>query len=161
LEFPLVFLSGMEEGLFPHKMSAQEPQQLEEERRLCYVGMTRAMQKLFLTYAECRRLHGDETYQRPSRFIQEVPGSLLDEVRLKSKTSRPITSTTATYVQPISMDIAETLGFRLGQRVKHAKFGEGLILNYEGQGEQARVQVKFNKAGVKWLVATYAKLEAY
>jgi DNA helicase-2/ATP-dependent DNA helicase PcrA len=162
LEFPLVFLSGMEEGLFPHKMSAQEPQQLEEERRLCYVGMTRAMQKLFLTYAECRRLHGDETYQRPSRFIQEVPGSLLDEVRLKSKTSRPITSTTsAAYVQPISMDIAETLGFRLGQRVKHAKFGEGLILNYEGQGEQARVQVKFNKAGVKWLVSSYAKLEAY
>lgn len=154
LEFPLVFLTGLEEGLFPHQMSSQDAQQLEEERRLCYVGMTRAKQKLYLTYAESRRLHGHESYQKPSRFLQEVPGELLEEVRMKAKISRPMSF--SSYVEP---DFSDEQGFQLGQRVRHAKFGEGTIMNYEGQGDTARVQVKFTRHGVKWLVATYAKLE--
>lgn len=160
LEFPLVFLCGMEEGLFPHHMSAEEPGRLEEERRLCYVGMTRAMRKLYLTYAEVRRLHGSENYHRPSRFIKEIPKELIEEVRLKTQIVRPA-RTTSFETDPVDYDqtIGDT-GFRLGQRVMHPAFGQGVILNYEGQGLHARVQVKFADAGVKWLVAAYAKLEA-
>lgn len=162
LEFPLVFLCGMEEGLFPHHMSAEEPGRLEEERRLCYVGMTRAMRKLYLTYAEVRRMHGSENYHRPSRFIREIPKELIEEVRLKTQVVRPATSTSLSRSNSRANDnqeISDT-GLRLGQRVTHPAFGEGVILNYEGQGMHARVQVKFSNAGVKWLVAAYAKLEA-
>lgn len=162
LEFPLVFLCGMEEGLFPHHMSAEEPGRLEEERRLCYVGMTRAMRKLYLTYAEVRRMHGSENYHRPSRFIREIPKELMEEVRLKTQIVRPATNTSFSRSSSRANDnqeISDT-GLRLGQRVIHAVFGEGVILNYEGQGMHARVQVKFTHAGVKWLVAAYAKLEA-
>jgi DNA helicase-2/ATP-dependent DNA helicase PcrA len=155
LEFPLVFLSGLEEGLFPHQMSMQEPLRLEEERRLCYVGMTRAMQKLYLTYAEARRLHGNESYQRPSRFMQEIPRELLEEVRLKNPISRPVSFAS----KPAFISTTNDSGFRLGQRVRHQTFGEGVVLNCEGQGAHARVQVKFNKVGVKWLVVNYANLE--
>lgn len=159
LEFPLVFLCGVEEGLFPHAMSLEEPGRLEEERRLCYVGMTRAMRKLYLTYAETRRLHGSEASHRPSRFIREIPAHLLEEVRLKTKVSRPISISYPKHPTTPSSTTSELYsGLRLGQRVMHAKFGEGVIINYEGQGEHTRLQVKFAKEGMKWLVAAYAKL---
>lgn len=157
LEFPLVFIAGVEEGLFPHQMSLQEPSDLEEERRLCYVGMTRAMRKLFLTYAETRRVHGTETYHRPSRFIQEIPAELLQEIRLTSKVTRPVSLAPKSGFKASP---AGDTGFALGQRVRHDKFGEGVVLNYEGHSAHARIQVKFPKAGTKWLVLSYANLQA-
>ena len=163
LEFQLVFLAGMEEGLFPHKMSMDNLAGLEEERRLCYVGITRAKSKLYLSHAESRRMHGDVNLCRPSRFIKEIPSELLDEVRLK---------TTINRAMPAFGQNGKSLGksFRkdaeipqteisLGQRVAHGKFGEGVVLNYEGQGSNARVQVNFDAVGSKWLVLSYAKLE--
>lgn len=161
LEFPLVFLVGVEEGLFPHKMSIEDPSGLEEERRLCYVGITRAMQKLYITYAESRRLHGNETLNRPSRFIREIPENLLREIRLKTQITRPVSfQRGASKGSAFSgAQIPET-EFHLGQRVGHKLFGEGVVLNYEGQGAQARVQINFDQAGTKWLVVSYAKLEA-
>ena len=152
LEFPLVFLAGMEENLFPHRMSVEEPGRLEEERRLCYVGITRAMERLVLTYAETRRLHGSESYNAPSRFLREIPGELLHEVRLQSSVSRPLGS----LAQPSMADAA----FSLGQRVYHQVFGEGVVLNFEGRGASARVEVNFDGEGSKWLVLQYAKLQA-
>jgi DNA helicase-2/ATP-dependent DNA helicase PcrA len=156
LEFPVVFLCGMEEGLFPHQLSINEPGRLEEERRLCYVGMTRAMQSLCISHAESRRLHGQDTYPTPSRFLGEVPAELLQEVRAKPKITRPV------YVAPVRKSPVDDApgGLRLGQRVQHMKFGEGVILNYEGQGSHARVQVNFQSAGSKWLVVAYANLQA-
>ncbi len=158
LEFPLVFLTGMEEGVFPSKASYQEPGRLEEERRLCYVGMTRAMQKLYITYAESRRLYGSEMMNRPSRFITEIPRELLQEVRLTAKVSRPVSR--LSHPQSYSQKMHNDTGFKLGQHVCHQKFGEGVILGFEGQGSHARIQVKFHHAGTKWLVAQYAKLAA-
>lgn len=159
LEFPLVFLTGVEEGLFPHAMSSQQPAQLEEERRLCYVGMTRAMHKLYLTYAETRYLRGHEMRQRPSRFIQEIPTEYLHEVRLRAKISRPASFATPSVQSVSATGSTGEGGFSLGSRVKHANFGEGIVLSLEGSGAHARIQVKF-KSGVKWLVMSYAKLEA-
>lgn len=150
LEFPVVFLAGMEEGLFPHKMSLEEGN-LEEERRLCYVGITRAMETLYLTYAENRRLYGNDTLNCPSRFIREIPGELIQEVRLGGTISRP-----AAVRQP-SLS-ASSAGLSLGQRVHHDVFGEGIILNAEGDGAQARVQVNFDSEGPKWLMMAYANL---
>ncbi|MFI4955011.1 MAG: DNA helicase II [Gammaproteobacteria bacterium] len=147
LEFPLVFLAGMEEGLFPHERSSNDADQLEEERRLCYVGMTRAMQKLYLTCAEARRLHGREVNAYPSRFIREIPGELIEEVRLRQS-----------VILPHHVDETEIEGLSLGQRVRHPKFGEGVIVNYEGKGAHARVEVKFRDDGTKWLVLAYANL---
>ncbi len=158
LEFPLVFLVGMEENLFPHRMSAEDPARLEEERRLCYVGITRAMSKLVITHAEARRLHGNENFNKISRFVREIPQELINEVRIKSSISRPVS-----YRQPRqSADLVTKTeaGFRLGQQVVHPKFGEGVVLHFEGQGGSARVQVNFNSEGSKWLVLQYAKLEA-
>lgn len=152
LEFPLVFLAGVEEGLFPHKMSADDPQRLEEERRLCYVGITRAMEKLVLTYAESRRLHGQETFNSPSRFIREIPKEYLQEVRLKSTVKKPVSNYFGTQ------SAKEATGFSVGQQVWHEKFGEGVILDMEGQGAQSRLQVSFDFDGTKWLVAAYANL---
>jgi DNA helicase-2/ATP-dependent DNA helicase PcrA len=149
LEFPLVFLSGMEEGLFPHNMSLHDPGRLEEERRLAYVGMTRAMRHLFLTYAERRRLHGSESVAPPSRFVGEVPAELLHEVRLRGTVSRPVAATARTDAP-----------FRLGQSVFHDKFGDGIVLNLEGDGASARVQVNFERVGAKWLMLAYARLQA-
>lgn len=159
LEFPLVFLAGMEEGLFPHKMSMEDPSGLEEERRLCYVGITRAMQKLYLTYAESRRMHGSETLNRPSRFIREIPAEYLHEIRLKSKITRPVSFQRETSASPFAGQSIPDTEFHLGQRVNHSLFGEGVVLNYEGQGAQARVQVNFDSEGAKWLVVSYAKLQ--
>jgi DNA helicase-2/ATP-dependent DNA helicase PcrA len=158
LEFPLVFLTGMEEGLFPHQRSLEEPGRLEEERRLCYVGMTRAMRRLYLTYAEVRRLHGAELYTSPSRFLGEVPPELLVEVRAQAHLTRPWQrSASASAINAEHGPPAG--GMRLGQRVRHEKFGEGVVTSCEGRGEHARVQVNFQGTGSKWLVLAYAKLQ--
>jgi DNA helicase-2/ATP-dependent DNA helicase PcrA len=151
LEFPLVFLAGMEENLFPHRMSLEEPGRLEEERRLCYVGITRAMEKLMITYAESRRLHGSETLNTPSRFIREIPADLLQEVRLHSSVARPVSSMMQARVPDTELS--------LGQPVYHQIFGEGVVLNFEGRGASARVQVNFDTDGSKWLVLQYANLQ--
>ena len=162
LEFPLVFLCGMEEGLFPHSMSAEEPGRLEEERRLCYVGITRAMQKLYMTYAESRRLHGQDNYNRPSRFIQEIPLELIEEVRLNASVRRPLSSgsdmeVSFTPQSAFASEVPDTQ-LSLGQRVNHPKFGDGMVINFEGSGPKARVQVNFDYEGTKWLVVGFANL---
>lgn len=157
LEFPLVFMVGVEEGMFPSQMSAEEAGRLEEERRLCYVGMTRAMEKLYITYAEMRRLYGQDKYHKPSRFIRELPETCLDEVRMKAQVSRPASS--GRFSQTVVKESFNETGFSLGARVMHPKFGEGTIINFEGSGPQSRVQVAFNGEGIKWLVTAYAKLE--
>lgn len=147
LEFPLVFMVGVEEGMFPSQMSAEEAGRLEEERRLCYVGMTRAMQKLYITYAEMRRLYGQDKYHKPSRFIRELPEGCLDEVRMKAQVSRP--TSTGRFSQTVVKESFNETGFNLGSRVRHPKFGEGTIINFEGSGPQSRVQVAFNGEGIK------------
>lgn len=152
LEFRTVFLCGCEEGLFPHYMSIADPKKLEEERRLCYVGMTRAMVKLFITYAEVRRLHGKEMRHHPSRFLQEIPNELLHSVRLSTKVSRP-------EVSRFSNPAIEESGLRIGQHVTHHTFGEGIVLQYEGRGEHARIQVHFEDVGTKWLIASFVVAE--
>ncbi|WP_106476821.1 DNA helicase II [Phytohalomonas tamaricis] len=161
LEFPIVFIAGVEEGLFPHRMSLEEPGRLEEERRLCYVGITRAMEHLYLTHAETRRLHGKETYQRPSRFLRELPPELLEEVRLRGQISRPVSHSAPvsglSQQSQVSGEGLPTLA--LGQRVRHPVFGEGVILNAEGEGQRARVHISFEDSGDKWLVLGFAKLE--
>lgn len=157
LEFPQVFMVGVEEGMFPSQMSAEEAGRLEEERRLCYVGMTRAMQKLYITYAEMRRLYGQDKYHKPSRFIRELPEGCLDEVRMKAQVSRP--TSTGRFSQTVVKESFNETGFSLGSRVRHPKFGEGTIINFEGSGPQSRVQVAFNGEGIKWLVTAYARLE--
>ncbi len=152
LEFPVVFLTGMEEGLFPHQRSLTDLESLEEERRLCYVGMTRAMRQLYLSYAEQRRLHGIDSYGQVSRFVREVPDELIEEVRPRVQVSRPLAVG--------RFRAAEEAGsVRLGARVRHGKFGEGVVLNVEGAGPQARVQVSFERQGTKWLMVQYANLE--
>lgn len=152
LEFPIVFLVGMEEGIFPGRQSIEEPGRLEEERRLCYVGMTRAMRKLVLSYAEVRRQYGREEYHRSSRFLREIPQQFLDEVRVKSRSQWPGTTKSKLPVAD------EVLGITIGQNVQHAKFGQGVVLAIEGSGAHTRVQVKFSEHGVKWLVLAYANL---
>ncbi len=156
LEFPLVFLSGMEDGLFPHQRSIADPDGLEEERRLCYVGITRAKQTLYVTYAEQRRLHGMDNFSQPSRFIAEIPDEYMEEIRPRVLVTRPMRSPSRSSgsTQP-----GAELGIRLGQRVRHGKFGDGVILNCEGQGAHARVEVNFETAGTKWLVLSYANLD--
>jgi DNA helicase-2/ATP-dependent DNA helicase PcrA len=153
LEFPVVFLTGLEEGLFPHQRSLQESGRLEEERRLCYVGMTRARKHLILTFAEVRRLHGSEHYSSPSRFLGEIDQSLIKELRAQP------TLTRAHPAAPLDADIVRAVGMRLGSRVRHDTFGEGVVMNYEGAGTHARVQVNFEGAGAKWLVLAYARLQ--
>ncbi|MGH8221300.1 MAG: DNA helicase II [Steroidobacteraceae bacterium] len=155
LEFPVVFLAGMEDGLFPHQRSLNELAGLEEERRLCYVGMTRAMKQLYLTYAEQRRLHGMDGYGQPSRFLKEVPEELIEEVRPRVEVSRPVSS--GRFHRPESEAVAP--GMRLGARVRHGRFGEGVVLSVEGNGPHARVQVSFESEGTKWLMLQYANLE--
>ena len=157
LEFPLVFLCGMEDGLFPHQRSLADPQGLEEERRLCYVGITRAKRTLYITYAEQRRLHGMDSFSQPSRFIAEIPEELVEEVRPRVQVSRRISPRSRGRFA--SMAPGAELGVRLGQRVRHGKFGDGVILNCEGQGAHARVEVNFETAGTKWLVLGYANLD--
>ena len=128
---------------------------LEEERRLCYVGITRAKQRLVLSYAESRRLYGKETYPRPSRFIREIPSEHLQEIRART----PPSPQRFQRQESLGQHSGEA-GLRMGQRVCHGKFGEGVILQAEGEGSQARVQVNFSESGVKWLMVNVAKLEA-
>ena len=154
LEFPVVFMCGMEEGLFPHQRSLNDIDGLEEERRLCYVGMTRAMRQLYLTCAEQRRLHGIDSYGQASRFIREIPEELVEEVRPRVQLSRPVA--VGRFRAP---EEAAPGGVRLGARVRHGKFGEGVILNVEGSGAHARVQVSFERQGTKWLMVQYANLQ--
>ena len=152
LEFSLLFLCGMEDGLFPHQRSLSDPVALEEERRLCYVGITRARSELYLTHAEQRRLHGEQRFSVPSRFLREIPAELVEEVRPAMIVSRPI------YRRAESSP--QVGGVRLGQRVRHGTFGEGIVLNSEGSGAHARVEVKFeHEPKSKWLVVAYANLE--
>ncbi len=154
LEFPVVFLAGMEDGLFPHQRSVADLAGLEEERRLCYVGATRAMRHLYITYAEQRRLYGVDTYGQPSRFIAELPPDLVEEIRPRLQVSRPI------YVKRSStLDESPSAGMRMGSRVRHSKFGDGVVLNFEGNGPHARIQVNFEQQGTKWLMLSYANLE--
>ena len=153
LEFKQVFLCGMEEGLFPHRLSSEDATRLEEERRLCYVGMTRAMEQLTLCYAEKRRLYGEENYSRPSRFISELPAELIEEVRMQG-----LVSPASSHYDDFDSQTDSGESLKLGQRVFHQKFGEGVVMNYEGQGRHARVQVNFESAGSKWLVMEYANL---
>jgi DNA helicase-2/ATP-dependent DNA helicase PcrA len=206
LEFPIVFLTGMEDGLFPHQRSVQDLESLEEERRLCYVGITRAMKNLYLTYAEQRRLHGMDSYNAPSRFLQEIPPELVEELRPRIQLARPVHSAGAyggssadegfsarspgSYGNASRGGASQARGFgqgsygapgrghgglrepafatpreeaqdgiRLGTRVRHGKFGEGVVLNLEGQGPHARVHVNFSGQGAKWLMLSMARLE--
>ena len=154
LEFPLVFLGGMEEGLFPHQMASDEPGRMEEERRLAYVGITRAMKELYLTYAETRRLHGQDSFNRPSRFLLEIPKELLSEVRLGGEIQLGTGSK-----DKIFNSQAGEMGMKMGQRVAHQKYGEGVIMQFEGTGERAKIEVNFPGAGSKWLMIAYANLE--
>ena len=158
LEFDLVFVVGLEEGLFPSLQSMEEAGRLEEERRLCYVGITRAKQKLYLTHAESRRIYGKESYPRASRFLREIPTEHIHEIRMRANVTRPVTA----KERPVSYSLTSGTagGFKLGQRVAHAKFGEGIILQAEGEGAQARVQVNFPEVGSKWLVLDVANLKA-
>lgn len=154
LEFPLVFMVGLEEGLFPSQQSVDDIARLEEERRLCYVGMTRAMKLLYISYAESRRLYGKENYPRPSRFIKEIPAEQLQEIRLRASVSKPVTTPSKAKIAP------GTSGrYQLGQRIRHEKFGEGVVLQVDGEGGQERVQINFANVGMKWLMLSYAKLE--
>jgi DNA helicase II / ATP-dependent DNA helicase PcrA len=154
LEFPVVFLAGMEDGLFPHQRSVADLAGLEEERRLCYVGATRAMRHLYITYAEQRRLYGVDTYGQPSRFISELPPELTEEIRPRLQVSRPV------FVKRSStLEETPAAGMRMGSRVRHSKFGDGVVLNFEGNGPHARIQVNFERQGTKWLMLSYANLE--
>ncbi|MBS0431698.1 MAG: UvrD-helicase domain-containing protein [Proteobacteria bacterium] len=157
LEFPIVFLVGLEEGLFPSQRSSEDASRLEEERRLAYVGITRARRRLVLTYAESRRLHGSEMLARPSRFLAELPATLLQEVRPRAKITRPVYAPRDYGHKPLD---EESLPIQLGQRVRHASFGEGVVVRAEGSGAHTRIQVNFADAGPKWLVAAYANLTA-
>ncbi|VAW65831.1 ATP-dependent DNA helicase UvrD/PcrA [hydrothermal vent metagenome] len=156
LEFPLVFMVGMEEGLFPHARSAEEEGRLQEERRLCYVGITRARDQLVLSYAEQRRLYGKEMYPMPSSFIGEIPAQFIEEIRPKTHYSANHFSQQTSYGYAQQ---SHDSGLNIGQRVMHPKFGEGVLLNYEGQGKSARVEVNFDQVGSKWLVLSYANLQ--
>lgn len=156
LEFPLVVLAGVEEGMFPSNMSNEEPDRLEEERRLAYVGMTRAMQQLVITYAETRRVYGQDKFHTLSRFVREIPSEFIEEIRLRSQVTQPMHNRFSAQVSHTSFVDS---GYSLGQRVAHAKFGDGTVLNYEGSGEHGRVQVHFDDIGSKWLMLAYAKLE--
>ena len=159
LEFNAVFMSGLEEGLFPHEQSVMEKDGLEEERRLAYVAITRARQRLYLSFAQTRMLHGQTRYSLASRFLEEIPEGLK-----KWLTPRFLRRKALAFEfknQPGKVFKAKSdAGFRIGQSVTHAKFGAGVILDAEGDGMDARVQVNFGKQGVKWLAVAMAKLEA-
>jgi len=153
LEFPLVFLAGLEDGLFPHQRSLNDEAGLEEERRLCYVGTTRAMKQLYLTYADQRRLHGMDSFGTPSRFINEIPEQLIEEVRPRIQISRPVAA--GRFKAPTE-ELAP--GVKLGARVRHKKFGEGVILKVEGQGPQANIEVNFETLGRKIMMLEYLEV---
>ena len=159
LEFPVVFLTGLEEDLFPSRQSKDEPHLIDEERRLCYVGMTRAMNTLTLSYSNKRFLYGQSFYSLNSRFLDEIPKKFLNYIKNLNSESRTIAyennnSSSAKMVSSKSDSI-----YSVGQVVKHSKFGMGTIVNYEGSGDSMRLQIKFQKVGTKWLISSYANLE--
>jgi DNA helicase-2/ATP-dependent DNA helicase PcrA len=159
LEFPMVFIVGMEDGLFPHQRSVTEAGgRLEEERRLCYVGITRAREHLCISHAEVRRMFGSESHCRPSRFLDEIPAGLIEEIRPRMQVQRPWSSPRLPEYRKSSLGSDQGWPFRLGESVSHKKFGIGTVISFEGSGEHARVQVNFNRAGAKWLVLAYANL---
>lgn len=160
LEFPLVFLAGMEEGLFPNAKSAEESGRMAEERRLAYVGITRARQQLVLSHAETRRIHGSDMYGMPSRFLREIPKALLREIRPKAQVARGSYATQGNRYTPRNAGHApiDLPAIRLGTNVRHPSFGKGLVTDVEGSGNHARIQVNFDEAGSKWLVLAYANL---
>jgi DNA helicase-2/ATP-dependent DNA helicase PcrA len=175
LEFPIVFLVGMENGLFPHQRAVEEGN-IEEERRLCYVGITRARRRLYLSRAETRRMHGSEQMAMPSMFLREIPAECIVETRPRVNVLRPAYSSGAyrdgggygareaapRYAAPSALLAASALpaGFRLGGQVRHAKFGEGTITNFDGDGDRTRVEIRFRDNGTKWLMLSYANLQA-
>jgi DNA helicase-2/ATP-dependent DNA helicase PcrA len=156
LEFNSVFISGLEEGIFPHENSLNEQGGLEEERRLMYVAMTRARRRLYLSYSQIRMLHGQTRYNVESRFVEEIPSETLKRINSKDKES-------ASTVMPRipNRRMAATIGgFRIGQQVSHPKFGIGVIVQADGNGQDAMVQVNFSHEGLKWLALEFAKLSA-
>ena len=153
LEFKYVFMIGMEESLFPHSRSVENINELEEERRLCYVGITRARHKLYLTYTEFRRLYGQDSYNPPSRFIKEIPNDYLEFIRPKQSYRSSF------FGASVSDNIDSGTPFNLGDIVRHKVFGEGVVLSIEGQGNASRIQINFNSEGTKWLITAYANLE--
>ncbi|MGH8198646.1 MAG: DNA helicase II [Steroidobacteraceae bacterium] len=173
LEFPTVFVVGLEEGLFPSEHSAFDADRLPEERRLCYVGLTRAMQRLYLTHAESRRIFGRTSYRDPSRFLAELPPEAVEDVRPRISVSRPLyaserialaapepgSSATRRRSRAAAPLAGEDLPMRLGARVRHPKFGEGTVLRFEGSGESRQVHVNFEQVGQKWLMFELARLE--
>jgi DNA helicase-2/ATP-dependent DNA helicase PcrA len=161
LEFPMVFIAGMEDGLFPHQRSVTEAGgRLEEERRLCYVGITRAREHLCLSYAEVRRMYGSENHNRPSRFLDEIPSELIQEIRPRMQVQRPWANPRAPDNRATKSNIKQDWPFQLGESVTHRKFGNGTVISFEGSGEHTRVQVNFNRVGAKWLVLAYANLSS-
>ncbi|MCS5634827.1 MAG: ATP-binding domain-containing protein, partial [Candidatus Marinimicrobia bacterium] len=160
LEFPVVFLVGLEEDLFPSRQSKDEPHLLDEERRLCYVGMTRAMNTLTLSYASKRFIHGHSFYSMPSRFLDEIPRSFLNYIENPNNESKTTSyKNTDTFSKKMVSSKNSSI-YSIGQVVKHAKFGPGTIVNLEGSGDSMRLQIKFQKVGTKWLISSYANLES-
>jgi DNA helicase-2/ATP-dependent DNA helicase PcrA len=165
LEFPMVFMAGVEEGLFPSQMAMDEGDRLDEERRLCYVGMTRAMKQLYITYAESRRIYGRENFARPSRFIKEIPSEYVQEIRLKAQVTAPVNRFTSRSLETmndrrsVKSVVLHDSGFIVGDRVYHFKFGEGKVVDLEGYGEQAVIEVNFDDVGRKRLKIAFARLE--
>jgi DNA helicase-2/ATP-dependent DNA helicase PcrA len=164
LEFHTVFITGLEEGLFPHENSLNEFAGVEEERRLMYVAITRARRRLYLTFAQTRMLHGQTRYHVASRFLDELPKDLLQWLSPQRRRAVDVdesewgvpTGAIPQYAQATPPGPS----WRVGQNVRHAKFGVGVIIDAEGRGSDARVQVNFRDVGVKWLALEYAKLEA-
>ena len=165
LEFPVVFLCGLEEGLFPHYFSKDNQDSLNEERRLCYVGITRAMEKLLISYAQKRKLFGREEFRVPSRFLQEIPANLIQEKKKSVFLKVPAKiqlgknyQDSNTELNPRSKNIDKTK-IRSSKKVKPAKFGIGRIIDQDGSGDKARVYIDFGEQGSKWLLLRYANLE--
>ena len=159
----MVFMIGVEEGLFPSQRTLEAPERLEEERRLAYVGVTRAEKQLIITFANRRRMHGSEFYPKPSRFIKEIPESCLEFVRLSGSATPTLGRETGFSSMSAQLQTAleaeHQSGFSAGDPVFRQKFGEGVVMSMEGSGEHARVNVHFSHAGTKWLVTAYANLE--
>ena len=158
LEFPVVFLVGLEEDLFPSRQRVNQPSNIDEERRLCYVGMTRAMQSLTLSHATSRNLYGETIYSRNSVFLDEIPSSFLNHIKNESGGNFYQGYVKSTNESKSMASTSDSI-YSIGQVVKHAKFGMGTVVNYEGSGDSMRVQINFQKAGTKWLITSYAKLD--
>ena len=160
LEFDAVFLTGLEEGLFPHEQSVTEVDGLEEERRLAYVAITRARNRLYLSHAQTRMLHGQTRYNIPSRFLEEIPQELMKWLTPRFSRQKAFAADFSRKGEPLRKPARDAGGFRIGQNVTHPKFGPGVVIDAEGQGTDARVQVNFGATGVKWLAVSVAKLQA-